>query len=113
MNNVGNQYYERVFSYDWGLGTASADLFDRTDEGTAYATFEPDNYRIISSDLINLNMREPDWLDFSGRWGQYERLSDDVYWGLINVYDYKEIGMGPSGPAMKRSWVDGDFKELW
>lgn len=117
--NAGTHYYERVWSKDWWLGTASADLFDLTEAGIAFGTFHPDNYRIISSDSSEYRVTEPDWIEFTGRWGQYERLRDKVYWdfcGLnidIPVYTYEEVGSGPSGPGQKSSWKNGDCAEVW
>lgn len=117
--NTGKHAYERVFSYDWGLGTASADLFDLTGAWISFETFRPDSYRVISSALPGYQVTEPEWLQFGGRWGQYERLSDEVIWdfcGLdidIPVYTYKEVGCGPSGPGMKTAWTDGDCPQIW
>jgi hypothetical protein len=116
---TGKHAYERVFSYDWGLGTASADLFDLTGAGISFETFRPDSYRVISSALPGYQVTEPEWLQFGDRWGQYERLSDEVIWdfcGLdidIPVYTYKEVGCGPSGPGMKTAWTDGDCSQIW
>jgi hypothetical protein len=116
---AGRHTYERVWSFDWGLGTASADLFDLTFPGLSFQTSRPGNYRVISSALPGYQVTEPEWLEFGGRWGQYERLSDKVNWdfcGLgidIPVYTYKEIGSGPSGPGMKAAWTDGDCSQIW
>jgi hypothetical protein len=108
--NTGNHNYKRVFSKKWGLGTASADLFDRTAAGKEFKAYHPDYYRIISSDLPNFRVVEPDWLEFSGRWGQYEKLSDKIRFSKANipVQTYSEVGNGPSGPKMKKEWK-GDF----
>jgi hypothetical protein len=117
--NTGKHAYERVFSYDWGLGTASADLFDLTGAWISFETFRPDSYRVISSALPGYQVTEPEWLQFGGRWGQYERLRDEVIWVFcgsiidIPVYTYKEVGCGPSGPGMKTAWTDGDCPQIW
>lgn len=107
--SVGNHNYERVFSYDYFLGTASADLFDRTGRGRAFRSYEPNHYRIVSSDLPNFQVPEPKWLEFDGRWGQYEKLADKIKVSRVPAYTYKEVGKGPSGPKMKREWA-GAFR---
>ncbi|MBN1419587.1 MAG: Vps62-related protein [Planctomycetes bacterium] len=107
--SAGNHYYERVFSQRWGLGTASADLFDRTEAGRPFRTYEPGRYRIISSDLPNVSVDEPRWLDFDGRWGQYEKLSDKIHFGAIPTYTYEGVGKGPTGPKKKAEWM-GAFR---
>jgi len=102
--SAGNHNYKRVFSYDYGLGTASADLFDRTESGQAFRAYDEANYRIVSSDIPGFKVIEPTWLDYDGRWGQYEKLIDKIKFGLIPVQTYKEVGGGPSGPKMKPEW---------
>jgi len=110
---TGKHYYGRVFSGDWGLGTASADLFDLTGVGVSVRTFRSGRYRVISSALPGYQVTEPEWLEFQGRWGQYEKLGDDVKFAGINLYFYEEVGCGPSGPGMKTAWTDGDFSQIW
>jgi VPS62-like protein len=106
----GNHNYERVYSKKWGLGTASADLFDRTAAEKEFRAHHPDHYRIISSDLPGVHVVEPVWLEFGGRWGQYEKLSDKIKFSKANipVFHRFEVGNGPSGPKMKKEWK-GDF----
>jgi hypothetical protein len=101
---AGNHYYERVFKIDYGLGTVSADLFDRTEAGRSFKAYEKTKYRIISSDMPGFKVDEPDWLAFDGRWGQYEKLVDRVKVSVIPVRLYKEVGRGPTGPKMKNEW---------
>lgn len=102
----GTHNYKRVFSKKYGIGTASADLFDRTDAGRGLMTYKPAGYRIIASDLPDYAVEEPDWLQFDGRWGQYERSTDKIKWALdfIKVYTFKEVSRGPTGPKAKKSW---------
>jgi hypothetical protein len=102
----GNHNYKRIFSRRWGLGTASADLFDRTEAGIEFGTYQANHYRIISSDLPGVKVLEPSWLEFDGRWGQYEKLRDNITFSRANikVYPYTELGRGPSGPKQKREW---------
>jgi hypothetical protein len=103
--SAGNHNYKRVFSKYYLFGTASADLFDRTDKGRAFRTYEPNSYRIISSDLPGFRVTEPKWLAFDGHWGQYEKLADKIKFGVIPTYTYKEIGNGVPGPKMKGEWA--------
>jgi hypothetical protein len=109
--SAGNQKYERVYQKKYGLGTASADLFDRTGAGRGLLAYKQRGYQFISSDLPNFKVEEPDWLEYDGRWGQYEKLRDNIKFSLkiIKVWTYKEIGNGPTGPRMKPLW-EGAFK---
>jgi hypothetical protein len=102
----GTHNYERVFSKKYGLGTASADLFDRTEAGHGLLTHKPAGYRIIASDLPGFQVEEPDWLQYDGRWGQYEKLTDKIKWTLdfIKVYTFSDVGRGPTGPKAKQAW---------
>ena len=117
--SAGRHDYERVWSVDWWLGTASVDLYDVTAADESFQTFQPGNYRVISSDLPGYAVSAPEWLEFRGRWGQYERLSDEInipgcdFEIPIPVYTYKEVGCGPSGPGMKTAWTDGDCSQIW
>ena len=93
--------------------TASADLYDNTQRHHLFKAYG-NGFRIISSDLPNFKVAEPDWLKFKGRWGQYEKLHDEIHFraaGIpISVYHYKEVGWGPRGPKQhKESWNKGDF----
>jgi hypothetical protein len=113
-SSAGNHPYKRVYSKEWGwpikLGTASADLFDRTARDRLFRTYS--HYRIISSDLPNFEVSEPEWAEFKGRWGQYEKLFDNIKFSgaKIEVWRYKEVGNGPVGPKQhKESWNKGDF----
>jgi hypothetical protein len=116
---MGRHYYERIIEVDWGLGTVSVDLFDLTSTGVALETFRPDSYRVISSALPGYQVAEPEWLEFKGRWGQYENLADEFnipgcgFEIPIPIYTYKDVGNGPTGPAMKTPWTDGDCLQIW
>ncbi len=110
---AGQHEYERVFTLDWGAGTISADLFDLAGDGARLETFRPGGHRIISSAVPGHQATEPGWLEFQGRWGQYEKLFDTVCFSGIRLYPYTEIGSGPSGPAMKAAWDDGDCSQVW
>jgi hypothetical protein len=112
--SAGNHSYKRVYSKEWPwpfkFGTASADLFDRTAAERLFRTYS--HYRIISSDLPNFRVSEPDWTEFNGRWGQYEKLIDNIKFSGANieVFRYNEVGKGPVGPKQHReSWNRGDF----
>jgi hypothetical protein len=106
---VGYHDYQRVAEDDYGFGTFSVDLYDLTGVGSLFQPFVPGKYKVVSSGVFPV-CQQPDWLGFSGRWGQYEKLISvfdiDVY-----AYEYKEVGAGPSGPAMKTAWHRGDFTD--
>jgi len=108
----GTHKYERVFSKKYGLGTASADLFDRTDTGPGLRAYHPKGYQFISSAMPNFRVDEPDWLQYDGRWGQYEKLKDNVKFAVkaIKVFTYKEVGNGPTGPKVKKAWNESTFR---
>ncbi len=114
---AGTLYYVRVTSYDWELGTFSIDLFDLTGVGKSFETYQPGNYEVISSNTFPV--REPDWLRYQSRWGQYLKniFSMDFHWPFPDIhiyqYDEKEVSGGPSGPAMKSGWRTGDFADLF
>jgi len=117
--SIGTHSYKRVWSVDWWLGTASADLYDVTAADESFQTFQPGSYRVISSALPGYAVSEPEWLEFRGRWGQYERLSDTInipgcgFEVPIPVYTFNEVGCGPTGPKMKTAWTDGDCYQIY
>jgi len=98
---AGTQYYEEIFNIVIGRGT----LYDLTDYGYLFETYLPENYKVMSSELYPV--QEPDWLQFQGRWGGYEKLATD-----FGVYTYTEVGAGPSGPNMKYAWNRGDLADF-
>ncbi|MHC4444241.1 MAG: Vps62-related protein [Planctomycetota bacterium] len=102
--SAGRHYYERIGVFDYVVGTFSLDLYDLTNAAYVYEAFLPGNYWIFSSELPGYPVAEPDWLSFTGRWGQYERVKDWVGPYGINVYPYEEVQRGPTGPAMKEEW---------
>jgi hypothetical protein len=113
---AGAYDYLRAWEKDYVVGTASVDLRDLTNaNGQVFFSSLPDKHRIISSALPGFQVAEPEWLQFPGRWGQYERLADDFHIPdtPIPVYTYTEVGSGPTGPAMKSSWSRGDSGENW
>lgn len=98
--------YKRIWQAKWRLGTTSLDLFDLANSGPVLRTYEPAKYRIIASDLLSVSVAEPDWLNFPGRWGQYEMLNETFkIKGAIAAYTQYEVGAGPSGPKMKEEWA--------
>jgi Vacuolar protein sorting-associated protein 62 len=106
--SAGRHDYERIVEYDYGLGTFSVDLFDLTGTGSQFETYTPGHYRVISSGVFPV--KEPDWLRFEGRWGQYEKLSTAFDY-VVYTYEYEEVAAGPTGPAMKTAWHRGDFAD--
>jgi hypothetical protein len=120
-HTAGIHDYERIFEYDYGIGTASADLRDVTSLASSsdhpnsyvFSTAIPWRHRIVSSAVPGVEVDEPEWLQFDGRWGQYEKLREPVYFSGFNVYTFEEVGAGPTGPAMKDAWALGDSGENW
>jgi len=110
--NPGYHDYERLKEIDYFFGTFSVDAYDLTSAGYRQEVFVPGKYWIVSSELPGNPVVEPDWLNFSGRWGQYEQLANTIDYGFY-AYTYKEVGSGPSGPAMKTAWHLGDSSEHW
>jgi hypothetical protein len=107
--SAADHYYQLVTRENKGIYEYKAELFDMTDAGgPVFLTWG--NYEITSGDTCDLDHAcVPEWLQFERRWGQYERLYDDVYHtlpfvGSEKVYTYTEVGAGPTGPAMKREW---------
>jgi len=99
----GSNYYERPWSYDFGLGTAAVDLEDLTG-GSPSLTFDsskPDKHRLIEENLEG-SVTPPGWYTYTGRWGPYEKLlfdyKVDLKIGKVEMYTYKEVGAGPTGP---------------
>jgi len=93
--SAGTHYYRRVWSKDFWIGTTAVDLEDWTGDGRQIDTFEPGQYRIISSNIPGWKITPPAWYGCGMAWGQYEKL---IY-SYRHIYTYKEIGGGPSGPA--------------
>jgi hypothetical protein len=115
---TGRIHYKKlVHTCYWYLGGTclDVDLEDYTDAGATLQTFDPAQYWFASSTIpgVTPSDPEPDWLQFAGRWGQYERLSYTyivpIAFGETYEYSQKEVGAGPSGPAMKGSWQNGDW----
>lgn len=103
--SIDRFYYERVFEADWDIGTISADLYDDTAQGETIHWGQAGRYGYIS---FKSDPALPvDWLDFAGRWGEYLRLSEWIYWGELQLYRYTEVSGGPSGPGRKTPWDVG------
>jgi hypothetical protein len=99
------------------VGQVPVDLVDRTGDGATFASFHPGNYRIVSSELAGVKANGwRDWLEYDGLWGEYELLT---YAGTITVtlppygtvtvpFSYTDVFNGPTGPAQKDAWYQGD-----
>jgi len=113
----GSHYYKRVtHEYKWYAATyLDVDLEDISGDGATLETFDPAKYWFVSSDIPGVDPPEPepDWLQFTGRWGQYEQLSYPyivpIAFGSDYEYTQEEVGAGPAGPATKTSWQKGDW----
>lgn len=97
----GTHYYKRPWSLGFAIGTAAVDLEDWTNAGTEFDTSTPTNYRIVSSNIAAHQVPEPPWWRFTGRWGQYEKLTYPYELRALGkswyTYIFKEIGAGPHG----------------
>jgi hypothetical protein len=106
---------KRVFSFNYKIGTVSADVIDRTRLGKAFEAWKPENYRIIKSTLPSYKVTPPDWLDFGGRWGKHEKLKENIFdiqvFGVHTKWGYTQYGVcvGPRSPNMSQESV---FKGL-
>ena len=78
-------------------GPITVRIFDITGGGERFIT----GAYIMTNEDSNTT---PDWLLFPYRWGQYIKNHDDIYFMSTNYYDQEEVGMGPTGPAMKLEW---------
>ncbi len=92
------------------LAALVIDFWDQTGLGYAFAAYTDDNYQIINSTMTGTNVTDKNWLDFNGRWGGYELLSES----FTDFYTYTEVGAGPYGPSHKFDWKYGDpFDWFW
>lgn len=105
---VGEHPFQRVLIQSLGPVTLTVDLIDLTDAGAAFHAYKPGNYRIVSSALPGVKAAGArDWLEYAGRWGEYEKL---LFIGTITVFGqtqsfpFAEVGSGPTGPAQKAAW---------
>jgi len=96
---AGRHYYKSPFD----IVVASGTLYDLTGGGQPYYVYQPAFYTVVSSALPGYQVREPDWVQFQGLWGQYERLKD---W--ISVYPYTSVETGPSAPIVNDCWTNGE-----
>ena len=86
----GDHYYNRVWSLDFGIGTAAADLKDICGTGSKFESWQPGKYQIVTP-------TSPYWLQFDGRWGPAEKLSKTVTFNYVvgsYSYTYNEVGNG-------------------
>jgi len=110
---------KRAFSFNYRIGTVSADIIDRTKMGEAFEAWKPERYRIVGSTLPGYKVTLPDWMNFGGRWGRYEKLKENVFeiqgWKVIGwyhmdwAYTQRGVGAGPRSPDLKEESV---FKGL-
>jgi hypothetical protein len=86
-------------------------LWDHTGNGYLFNAFEQDNYEIVHSGIQGVPIIKKLWLEYPGRWGQYERLAQII--DVIYPYTETEIGAGPYGPKTKDDWNYGDPDYDW
>jgi hypothetical protein len=105
---IGTHFYKKIFDIE----VYTASLYDLTDKGGGrFDTYLPGNYTVISSPLFPV--QEPDWLQYPGRWGGYEKLQ--TFFLPVNipgVTPYNEVGSGPYGPNQKTMWNRGDLADI-
>jgi hypothetical protein len=112
----GTHYYLRGFSEDLGICTAALDLEDWTaDGGHELPLYEAAHHEVVCSNVPGHAPEIPVWLPYPHRWGQYEKLSYTYEIPVVGagVYDYEEVGAGPSGPPEKGQWQQGDTPSNW
>lgn len=86
-------------------------LWDHTGLGYLFDTSEQGSYEIVHSWIRDVPVNEKPWLQYPGRWGQYEKLAETF--DIIYQYTETEIGAGPYGPTMKDDWNYGDPDDAW
>jgi hypothetical protein len=91
--------------------TFAIDLFDLTDGGPTFNTYEPGRYTVMSSGFPNVPVQTPAWLPFQGRWGQYEKLAT-CFDFVVYTYCQEEVGAGPTGPSAKGAFSQGDKPDV-
>lgn len=122
--NAGTQYYKRVTHRSFGLGHIDVDLMDLTaGGGPEFESYLPGKYVIVATEMVpdangdeQERVVDPEWLNFEGRWGQYERLrfTYTYDYGFDDyTYTFKEVGSGPSGPPRKGVWKNGPSSQLF
>jgi hypothetical protein len=104
---------ERLYKYELAFSTGPDEfwLWDKTSRhGEWFEVYDPDNYWIASSEIPGCSAPEPDWLEFTGRWGQYLKSREWVVWPF---YEREEVVGGPSGPARQTEWLEPRAHWWW
>jgi hypothetical protein len=87
-------YYERPWSKDYLIGTASVDLYDLTGGGAVI----PLQLQVVGSNVPGFAVTQPEWAKYTDRWGKYEKLSHThTVDYVVGTYSYTqtEVGAGP------------------
>jgi hypothetical protein len=119
-------YYERIFEWDLEILTIAGDLFDETayDPLVSAHLESALDYEVISAEITEfgldangglivvsaqgaVDVDEPPWLDFEGRWGQFEELRM-----TFTVLDYPahtmiDVSAGAKSPKTGAYWTAG------
>ncbi len=93
--------YCRAKQMNIGICTAYVDLQDYCGWG---AVLDVANKFVIVSDRSTI----PRSITFDGRWGDYEKVSEDY---PMNTGTYQTVESGPTGPTAKDSWSNPDVDE--
>jgi hypothetical protein len=97
-------------------GLADFYLWDQTGWGMAFPAYADGYYAIVNSGIPGVEVVKKSWLEYPGRWGQYERLYDVMpipAWVIVYPYEEEKIGSGPYGPALKPDFIYGDPYEWY
>lgn len=107
----GQHNYQRIASKNWGLGTASIDLFDRAGEaGRTLQITGASSYELVAisgmKDITkgtDVFLKPSGLFSFGGRWGRYEHVKEsiDILPSIFSVTVLEEIGAGPNTPNFK------------
>ena len=98
-HSPGYHEYSRERSLDYGIGTASLDLYDRTGVGQVKRVENPGDYQIVRTNLALPVATSPEWTNYNYRWGALEKLKFEVtiyIFGKPKTFGYKEVGAGPT-----------------
>lgn len=105
----------------------TAHLRDETDHGPDFDTYAPGAYEVVSSGFEDVPIDSPTWLEFRGRWGQFEPnfygILDAIGSFLTDACDapgvdcgldgfvelFAAVDAGPRGPSSKPIWPGPNY----
>ena len=104
---AGVNYYKRLASADFGVGTFAVDLYDLTGNGQSLNAYDSSKYVIVSSAWPGITTATPDWLFFGGTWGKYllNDFSATIDYGVgTHTKTLREVGNGKPGLLRRPEW---------